>query len=94
MAIRYKTTTLDGKPITTHRKVWILHNGPIPDGHHIHHKNEDKLDNRIENLELVSGSEHTRNHSIGRPAWNVGTEYGKTEAYKRSNDARRKSHCP
>lgn len=28
----------------------------------VHHRNEDKLDNRIENLEVLSRSEHSRHH--------------------------------
>lgn len=33
----------------------------------VHHKNEDKRDNDIENLEILSKSEHARLHHKGRP---------------------------
>lgn len=36
--------------------------GPIPAGFHVHHKNHDRTDNRPENLEVVSPSEHGRRH--------------------------------
>ena len=44
-----------------HRDVWEHHNGTIPAGHDVHHKNS-RLDNRIENLELIEKAEHTRLH--------------------------------
>lgn len=45
-----------------HREVWKDHNGEIPDGHHIHHKDGDPTNNDIENLECVSPQEHAERH--------------------------------
>ena len=47
-----------------HVLVWEAANGrPVPAGHCIHHRNEEKLDNRIENLEAVTHLDHKRMHS-------------------------------
>ncbi len=45
-----------------HRVVWEYHNGPIPDGCHVHHKDEDKANNNIENLELLPVHAHLSHH--------------------------------
>ena len=50
-----------------HRRVWEDANGPIPDGHVIHHVNEDGADNRIENLQLMRAGDHVSHHHLGKP---------------------------
>ena len=45
-----------------HREVWMAAYGPIPKGYHVHHKNGDKTDNRLENLELITHGEHSSRH--------------------------------
>lgn len=41
-----------------HRVVWCWHNGAIPKGMEINHKDYNKANNRIENLELVTRQEN------------------------------------
>lgn len=51
-----------------HRHVWEQANGPIPAGHHVHHINHDRADNRLANLELRDGFDHLSEHSTERHA--------------------------
>lgn len=55
--------------IRAHQWVWINTHGPVPKGYHIHHKNDDKSDNRIENLELVDAFRYLSLH--GKQSQNV-----------------------
>jgi len=57
----YELTT--GDRTLMHRYVWENERGEIPEGWDIHHLNEDKTDNRIENLECLPKAEHTRKYS-------------------------------
>lgn len=52
-----------------HRVIYWIHHGELPPkGHHIHHINHDRLDNRIENLEALSASGHLKKHMDERGA--------------------------
>lgn len=51
------------RTILAHRWVWENIYGTIPDGMEIHHKDKDKSNNEIENLEIVSRSEHQAIHA-------------------------------
>lgn len=42
-----------------HRLIWEAFNGPIPNGMQINHKDGDKLNNRLSNLEVCTPSENT-----------------------------------
>lgn len=46
-----------------HIRIWIEQYGEIPKGYIIHHKNGNKYDNRIENLECINRKEHALKHS-------------------------------
>lgn len=45
-----------------HRAVWEYHNGPIPKGYHIHHKDFNKNNNDLSNLTLIESKAHEKLH--------------------------------
>ena len=46
------------KRFLVHRLVWIVFNGPIPDGYEVNHINEEKTDCRLANLNLMTRKEN------------------------------------
>ena len=61
----YRILNRNGKAIQEHRLIWKKYHGKIPKDYQIHHKNGNKKDNRIENLQLLNIKDHTRFHNNG-----------------------------
>ncbi len=59
----YKIITHDGNLIGEHRVIMERHLGrKLHPREHVHHKNRDTLDNRIDNLEVLEISAHSAEH--------------------------------
>jgi len=62
---RVQVRCADGKWRYRSRLVWEEANGPIPPGQVIHHRNHDPLDDRLENLQMLTRAEHMDAHRNG-----------------------------
>ena len=66
---RYFLFHRKGEPVrrvAEQRLMWEQAYGPIPDGMDVHHRDENKLNNVLENFELIPKSEHQRMHQRAR----------------------------
>ncbi len=59
----YPTIFINGKDIKLHVYIWEQANGEKPEGIQLHHKDLDKSNYKLENLELVNQSDHFRIHA-------------------------------
>lgn len=59
----YRLVRIDGKYYLKHRLIWEAIYGPIPKDMIVHHKDGDRLNNNIDNLEIMSRSQHTSLHN-------------------------------
>jgi hypothetical protein len=62
----YAHTRIDSYAVFEHRYIREKNNGKIPVDFMVHHKNGNKGDNRIENLEILSRKEHGHSHILPR----------------------------
>jgi hypothetical protein len=54
--------------VYAHVLIWTWHNGPIPAGLQVNHKNLNKSDNALDNLELLTGAGNIQHsYANGRP---------------------------
>ncbi len=58
---RYMEITIDGKTYLAHRLAWLYMEGYLPYGIDIDHKDQDKQNNKWDNLRLISRSCNMRN---------------------------------
>jgi len=60
----YRRVTIPGYPgrMLISRLMWTAWNGPIPKGYEIHHKDENILNDYIDNLQMLTKSEHSSLH--------------------------------
>lgn len=87
---------MDGAKLYVHRVIWEMHNGPIPEGMMVDHIDGDGLNNRLNNLRLVTMTGNGRN--ARRPSTNSSGLSGviwvararKWRAYTRDNDGKQK----
>jgi hypothetical protein len=58
---RYWSINIDRQPCLAHRLAWLLSHGEDPGDLDVEHKDEDKMNNRLDNLRLATRSQNKAN---------------------------------
>lgn len=75
---------------SVHYLVWETFNDmKVPNGCVIHHKDHNKYNNSLDNLQMMSMLEHNRLHCCGRTSWNKGKKMP-PEVYQKMWETRRR----
>lgn len=61
----YRRVMIGNKHYKMHILIWIMFNGPIPDGAIVDHQDTNRLNCRIENLRLLTKAGNNRNQNAG-----------------------------
>lgn len=64
----YGRVKIRGKQVMAHRIIWEAFNGQIPEGLEINHKDSNKKNNALENLEVVTKSQNAKHGWVAKPA--------------------------
>lgn len=95
---KYKYKRINGILTPYHRYVWELNFGTIPKGYVIHHIDEDKSNNDISNLQMMTRAEHIiLHHDEGKNSKDISyyqTEKNKEyqKQYREKNKEKRKEY--
>lgn len=93
MRARYRKMRVNGKQVNVCRYVMEQKLGrPLQKGEYVHHINGDKLDDRPENLEVVSPKFHSVIHNSGKPGHRKGKHHTPETRAKQSIARKGKLH--
>ena len=94
MNARYHKMRVNGKQINVCRYIMEQKLGrPLQTGEYVHHINGNKLDDRIENLELVTPKDHANLHNRGRKC-SAETRAKVSQSLKSNQRHKGKLHTP
>ena len=74
-----------------HRLAWERENGPVPDGHELHHIDHDKANWSLENLTALDRKTHQKLHRQARPTdTDINDKPGRKKEKNMNPDRRRR----